>query len=199
MVMIMKAFIKALKSKLTDRGIGLAVGVLLAVMGIALLVFPGESLTTACAVTGAGALVLSVIRFVKYFNDKRDNKESFKTLFSGILFLILAFVLLLHPQFLLSIFPFFMGLAVVCYGVVSFFGKPGLFGKIFAIITVVMGASLIINPFEGVTKITSVVGFVIAVVGIAKVISEIMNKKTALISDGTDENGYREVEFKDVE
>ena len=42
-------------------------------------------------------------------------------------------------------------------------------------------------------------GFVIVVVGIAKVISEIMNKKKALISDGTDENGYREVEFKDVE
>lgn len=195
----MKDFIKTLKNKLTDRGIGLAVGILLAVMGIVLLVFPGESLTTACAVTGVGALVLSVIRFVKYFNDKRENKESFKTLFSGILFLLLAFVLLLHPQFLLSVFPFLIGLAVVFYGVASFFGRPGLFGKIFAAITVVLGATLMINPFQSATKITSAVGFVIAVVGIAKVVSEIMNNKKPMISDGKDENGYREVEFKDVD
>ena len=195
----MKSLIKTLKSRLTDRGIGLAVGVLLSVIGVALLLFPGESLTTACAVIGAGVLVLSVIRFVKYFNDKRENKESFGTLFAGILFLIVAFILLMHPKFLLSVFPFFIGLAVVCYGVASFFGRPGLFGKIFAVITVILGASLIINPFQGATKITAMVGFVIAAVGIAKVISEIMNKKATLISDGTDENGYREVEFKDVE
>ena len=195
----MKDIIKKIKNKLTDRGIGLAVGALLAVMGIALLLFPGESLTTACAVMGVGVLVLSVIRFVKYFNDKKEDKETSKTLFSGILFLIIAFVLLMHPKFLLSVFPFLIGLAVVCYGVASFFGKPGVFGKIFAVITVVLGASLIINPFNGATKITSMVGFVIAVVGIAKVISEIMNKDKPLLSDGTDEDGYKEVEFKDVD
>ena len=197
--MKMKDIIKKLKNKLTDRGMGLAVGALLAVMGVALLLFPGESLTTACAVLGAGVLVLSVIRFVKYFNDKKINKETSKTLFSGILFLIIAFVLLMHPKFLISVFPFLIGLGVVCYGIASFFGKPGLFGKIFAVITVIMGVSLIINPFHGATKITSMVGFVIAVVGVAKVISEIMNKDKPLLSDGTDEDGYREVEFKDVD
>jgi uncharacterized membrane protein HdeD (DUF308 family) len=195
----MKGIIKKIKNKLTDRGVGLAVGVLLAIMGVALLLFPGESLTTACAVLGVGVIVLSVIRFVKYFNDKKEDKETSKTLFSGILFLIIAFVLLMHPKFLLSVFPFLIGLAVVCYGVASFFGKPGVFGKIFAVITVVLGASLIINPFHGATKITSMVGFVISVVGVAKVVSEIMNKKKPLISDGTDEDGYREVEFKDVD
>lgn len=195
----MRDIIKKIKNKLTDRGIGLTVGALLAVMGIALLLFPGESLTTACAVMGVGVLVLSVIRFVKYFNDKKEDKETSKTLFSGILFLIIAFVLLMHPKFLLSVFPFLIGLAVVCYGIVSFFGKPGLFGKIFAVITVLLGVSLIINPFNGATKITSMVGFVIAVVGIAKVISEIMNKDKPLLSDGTDEDGYKEVEFKDVD
>lgn len=195
----MKSFIKTLKSKLTDRGIGLIIGALLVATGLVLLAFPGESLTTACVVTGADALVLSIIRFVKYLNDKRDNKENFKTLFSGIIFLVLAIILLLHPQFLLSVFPFLIGIAVACYGIASFFGKPGLFGKIFAVIAVIMGASLIINPFQGATKITSAVGFVIVAVGIAKVISEIMNNKKPMISDGKDENGYREVEFKDVE
>lgn len=197
--MKMMSFMKNIKSKLTDKSIGLAVGILLAVMGIALLIFPGESLTTACAVLGAGALVLAVIRLVKYLNDKRDNKETKKTLFSGVVFLILAFVLLMHSQFLLSVFPFLMGLVVICYGIVSFIGNPGIFSKIFAVITIVLGGSLVANPFHGATKITSAVGFVITVVGIAKVISEIMNKKQALISDGTDENGYREVDFKDVE
>lgn len=195
----MKDIIKKIKNKLTDRGMGLAVGILLAAMGVALLLFPGESLTTACAVLGAGVLVLSVIRFVKYFNDKKEDKETSKTLFSGILFLIIAFVLLMHPKFLLSVFPFLIGLGVVFYGIASFFGNPGLFGKIFAVITVLLGVSLIINPFNGATKITSMVGFVIAVVGIAKVISEIMNKDKPLLSDGTDEDGYREVEFKDVD
>ena len=199
MVMIMKAFIKAIKTKLSDRTIGLAVGALLAVMGIALLIFPGESLTTACVVMGAGASVLAVIRLVKYLNDKRENKESIRTLLGGVLFLGFAFVLLLHPQLLLSVFPFVIGLEVVCYGIVSFLGKHGVFGKIFAIITIVLGASLIVNPFQGATKITSAVGFVVAAVGIAKIISEITNKKSTAISDGTDENGYREVEFKDVE
>lgn len=197
--MIMKAFIKAIKTKLSDRTFGLAVGSLLAIMGIALLIFPGESLTTACAVMGAGALILAVIRLVKYLNDKRENKESYKTLFTGVIFLILAFLLLLHPQFLLSVFPFMIGLGVVSYGIISFFGKAGVFGKVFAIITVIMGASLIVNPFQGATKITSAVGFVVAAVGIAKIISEITNNKSTAISDGTDENGYREVEFKDVE
>ena len=60
----MMDIIKKIKNKLTDRGMGLSVGILLAVMGVALLLFPGESLTTACAVLGAGVLVLSVIRFV---------------------------------------------------------------------------------------------------------------------------------------
>ncbi len=189
-----------LKKKLPDNIFNVIIGGVFAIVGLFVLLFPHTSLITVCYILGAASLIGGIIRTVRYVKAKKESTPNIIDLISGIVLLAVAFMLLLHPKFLMSILPFIMGVAVVVYAVSSFFsGKGGLFTKILSILIGIYGVSLILNPFKGATSITSMVGFGLLVFGIIKIISEIvMNKNKPQLPEDIDGDGYIEVDYRDV-
>ena len=191
---------KKLKKKLPDNIFNVIIGGIFAIVGLFVLLFPDTSLMTVCYVLGTACLIGGVIRTVRYVKDKKESTPNIIDIISGIVLLAVAFMLLLHPKFLMSVLPFIIGVSIVIYGVSSFFtGRGGLFSKIFAVIIGIYGISLIINPFKGATTITSMVGFGLLIFGIVKIVSEIViNKNKPQLPEDIDGDGYIEVDFKDV-
>ncbi|MEE1504239.1 MAG: DUF308 domain-containing protein [Acutalibacteraceae bacterium] len=191
---------KKLKRKLPDNIFNVIVGGVLAIVGLFVLLFPSKSLMTVCYVLGTACLIGGTIRTVRYVKDKKESTPNIIDIISGIVLLSVAFMLLLHPKFLMSVLPFIIGISVVVYGISSFFtGRGGLFSKIFAGITAIYGVSLVLNPFKGATSITSMVGFGLFIFGIVKIVSEIvLKKRKPQLPEDIDGDGYIEVDFKDI-
>lgn len=191
---------KKLKRKLPDNIFNVIVGGVLAIVGLFVLLFPSKSLMTVCYVLGTACLIGGIIRTVRYVKDKKESTPNIIDIISGIVLLSVAFMLLLHPKFLMSVLPFIIGISVVVYGISSFFtGRGGLFSKIFAGITAIYGVSLVLNPFKGATSITSMVGFGLFIFGFVKIVSEIvLKKRKPQLPEDIDGDGYIEVDFKDI-
>lgn len=191
---------KKLRKKIPDNIFNVIVGGIFAIVGLFVLLFPDTSLMTVCYVLGGASLIGGIIRTVRYVKAKKESTPNIIDLISGIVLLAVAFMLLLHPKFLMSVLPFIMGISIVIYGVSSFFsGKGGLFSKIFAVIIGLYGISLILNPFKGATSITSMVGFGLLIFGIVKIVSEIViNKNKPQLPEDIDGDGYIEVDYRDV-
>ena len=122
---------------------------------------------------------------------------------SGVATLVLAFVLFLHPQFLLSIFPVIIGIGILTYGIISLLSHKakGIIPKIIPAVAVIVGIAVIVVPFKFAETITAVTGLALVIIGILLAISDFIFKKYI---DTTDilkipDDGYKEVEFRDVE
>lgn len=191
---------KKLRKKLPDSIMNVIVGGIFAIVGLFVLLFPDTSLMTVCYILGTACLIGGIIRTVRYVKAKKESTPNIIDLISGIVLSAVAFMLLLHPKFLMSVLPFIMGVAIVIYGVSSFFsGKGGLFSKIFSVIIGIYGVSLVLNPFKGATSITSMVGFGLLIFGIVKIVSEIViNKNKTQLPEDIDGDGYIEVDYKDI-
>ena len=190
---------KISKISLTPKNKKVITGTVVALIGLFILLYPGSSLITLCTIGGVGVLLLSIGIFIKYFSKKNNRKQPLYMV-TGVLTLILGFILLLHPEFLISVFPFIIGAAIVSYGISAFISRKGksIFSKIFAVIIVFFGASLMFNPFKGATTITSIIGFGLVLWGIITIILQFLTKKPLTIKGDVDENGYKEVDFRDV-
>ncbi len=191
---------KKIRTKLPDNIFNVIIGGVFAIVGLFVLLFPDTSLMTVCYVLGTASLIGGIIRTVRYVKDKKESTPNIIDIISGIVLLAVAFMLLLHPKFLMSVLPFIIGISVVVYGVSTFFsGKGGLFSKIFAGIIAIYGVSLVLNPFKGATSITSMVGFGLLVFGIIKIVSEIvLKKRNPQLPEDVDGDGYIEVDYRDV-
>ena len=169
---------KKLRKKVPDNIFNIIIGGSFAIVGLFVLLFPDTSLMTVCYTLGTACLIGGIIRTVRYVKAKKESTPNIIDIISGIVLLAIAFMLLLHPKFLMSILPFILGISIVIYGVSSFFsGRGGLFSKIFAVVIGIYGISLILNPFKGATSITSMVGFGLLIFGIVKIVSEIGYKQ----------------------
>ena len=191
---------KKLRKKLPDNIFNVIIGGVFAIVGLFVLLFLDTSLMTVCYILGTACLIGGIIRTVRYVKDKKESAPNIIDIISGIVLLAVSFMLLLHPKFLMSVLPFIIGISVVVYAVSTFFsGKGGLFSKIFAGIIAIYGISLVLNPFKGVTSITSMVGFGLLVFGIVKIVAEIVfNKNKPQLPEDIDGDGYIEVDYTDV-
>ncbi len=193
---------KKIKENFPKKLPRLAQGIGFAIVGLILLVMPGVTVVGVSIVAGAVCLISGIIRIARYVGTRDDSNGSAKDIVSGGGLLICAFLLLLHPKFLLSILPFFLGVAILIYGVTSFFAGGflrGPFKIIGSVLTFIWGLSLIFNPFKGTTTIVSLIGFGCLAWGIILFLSQTVYKNKKLLPTDTDGDGYREVDFTDVD
>lgn len=188
---------KKIINKIPENIRNILFGIILAAVGVFVLIYPNASLTTVCIIAGLGTLIFGIIRISGYISDNKVNLGNPRDLVTGIVYLILASSLLLHPKFLLSFLPFLIGSSVAFYGISSLLSpERGTFSKIISVAVILFGVSLMFNPYKGATAMTSFVGFGLIVWGIITVVSEILAKKKAAPPKSDD--GYTEVEFRDV-
>ena len=173
-------------------------GAVIAIVGLILLLKPGTSLVTVCYILGVASAIKGVVKIIE---SKKSNNTG--AMASGVATLVLAFVLFLHPEFLLSIFPVIIGIGILGYGIISLLSHKakGIVPKIIPAVAVIVGIAVIVVPFKFAETITAVTGLALVIIGILLAISDFIFKKYI---DTTDipkipDDGYKEVEFRDVE
>ena len=186
-----------LKKHIKNFDIGFLFGIGMVISGVILLLLPGSALTTVCSILGIGVAIKGGIKLFNYIKAKQVEAENNSDLISAIITLIGAFILISHPKKLLSIIPMLIGIAILIYGISSFFKANRLFSRITAIITAVVGFAIIGSPFAFAEAVTAILGVALIIVGIIMIIKA---KDTITLKiNGKDDDGYTEIEFKDVE
>lgn len=186
-----------IKQYLQKFDIGLVFGIGMALLGLVLVILPGSSLTTVCTILGIGVAIKGGLKLFTYLKAKRVETENNADLISAIVTLLGAFVLISHPRRLISIIPMLIGIGVLIYGITSFFKTNSLFSKVTSVITAIVGLGIIGSPFAFAEAVTLILGIALIIVG---VIVTIKAKNTIIPKiENKNDDGYTEVEFKDVE
>ena len=191
-----KAFISKLKNSLPVRLIKPVTAALAVVFGLLLTLFPADSLVLLCLILGIIALVWGVVTLAKYYRQKQSGIPSPLALTGGVALLIAALMLILHPSFIISVLPFMAGLIIAASGAGSLLSKKG--GKVSAVIALVIGAALIFNPFKGAAVFIKLLGGSFIILGAVRLIGYFAEKKKSPKQEPPADDGYKEVEFKDI-
>ncbi len=100
----------------TDWG-AFIIGVLVAICGFIIMVWPGLSLVMLAEIAGAWLLVAAVFSFVTWARTRKVVSGSGWTLANAICDLILGIMFLMHPLVAAGVIPLLVGCFVVSYGI----------------------------------------------------------------------------------
>ncbi len=84
------------------------------------------------------------------------------------------------------------------YGISSLVGRGSLIAKIFSVISIIIGATIIGAPFKLAEAVTSITGAALIIVGILA-ITKYGSIKSIRNAIQPKDDGYKEVEFTDVD
>ena len=148
---------------------GLLLSILMIVIGLVLVIWPGHVMTTALAILGVALLVGGVISIVSWYRG-RGHDAGFLTLAEGLLMAVAGIVVLSAPKFLISIVPVAVGIVVLINGVVNLaqaldqrregYSRWTL-SLALAVLTIILGLLVILNPFSTMEMLVMAIGVVI--------------------------------------
>ena len=146
-------------------------------LGLILTIWPEMSMITISYAAGAIVLASGIVRIAGYFSKDLYSLAFQFDLALGIFTVLIGIVFLLHPQWLISAIPFFVGIFVLVNGLFTFqtsldskrFGmKYWWVMLIFSVLSSALGIVLIIDPFTGAGVLTILIGVTMMCTGIEK-------------------------------
>ncbi len=180
---MIKETIKNLEKK------NLIVSILLTILGLLLITRPIAFIKTIIIIVGIILFILSIIDFVHYFNS--DQEINNINLFKGIIELIAAILLTFRNDVLIDLFPVILGVIIIFDGIFQLQialnikkvnQNDWIFGFVLSLITIIIGAVIVFNPFKTLELILKVAGVVL-------VVSEVLS----LVYSGIVLHGFKKV------
>ena len=145
----------------------IATSIILFILGLILIFVPGGIITTVIRVFGLVIIVLGIFGIMNGTKNKQNNTE----LIYGVLIAVLGVVIVSNPEVIASIIPFILGVCITLRSllrlqVVSNMKKNSddyLKPLIINIITLILGVTLIFNPFKGAETLIRIIGIFLIV------------------------------------
>ena len=153
------------------------------VFGMSLLIRPELSTTVICYSVGSLCLIYAAATLIKYFTEGIKHYYVEPNFVLPVILGIFGLVTIIRPGIIISILPVIVGLVLVVSGIVklqdSFSLKKYRFERwyaslLFAVISLVFGVIILLNPFGTGLMFVRIVGLFFAVDGIFSIISSIM-------------------------
>lgn len=157
------------------------------VLGVILLLFPETTATTLCYAVGGAAIVIGAVSVCIYlFRDVSRNTYR-NDFVSGLVSILLGIFIFYKVDLIISLIPFVLGIAVIISGFLKLqdcidvrrmgYGS-GLALFILAIINVVLGIVLVLNPFSTAILLFRIIGIGLIFSGISDLVTTLyMSKK----------------------
>lgn len=101
-------------------------GIVVALVGIVVMFWPNATLLTLAAAAGVFFIFAGVAELVSYFSYRKMGLGSGWQVAGGVCNLVLGAIFLLNPLLTAVFLPWFAGIAVIVYGVVSIAGGINL-------------------------------------------------------------------------
>ena len=153
---------------------------ILIVVGVILVLYSGDALSTLLRIVAIGLLIVGVIGVTGYFNGKDDGRKSIWRMLVAAVEAIAGLIILIRPQIILNIYPIAMGIIIAVDGLGNLFHALSMKRQndshwkallILACITILLGIIIVCNPFSTLNALTSVVGVVLAYDGVTRAIA----------------------------
>ena len=154
------------------------------VIGLILLIFPGQSLNGISYAVGFLAVVMGVIRVVRYFKQDHTYPFLFQSdLVVGLLTVGFGLFMITRPETFMALLPHIFGILLVGCGVGNILRavdakKAGLSQwavlLALAIVTIVLGWLVLANPFGTVEVVTMVIGGCLVYEGVTDIITTLL-------------------------
>ena len=153
--------------------------VLSLIFGLVLLLNTEDILTTISLVLGGGLLFIGILLCVRYFGKETIISSLEANLQLGILSILLGLTLIIFKNILYILVPILVGIIIIINSInkldIAFIMKRDGVDKwyitfISAIITLIAGICLIVNPLGGTFLVTKAVGIIIIISSILDLI-----------------------------
>ncbi|MBQ8946496.1 MAG: DUF308 domain-containing protein [Lachnospiraceae bacterium] len=142
----------------------LITSILWILLGVILLVYPGESLDTLARVLGIIVIAFGVIEAILNFTN--GGGAGIFGIGVGILLIIPGLVVVIRPDVLVSLLPILAGLIIAIHGIVSLVNSFQLIGRdkywwiglLLSVVTIAFGALLFTRAHDAAKTVARIVG-----------------------------------------
>ena len=150
------------------------------IFGLALLIWPGQTTGFILNFIGGILMALGVFRIVRYFVRSRNEAVYNMDLGLGGALAVIGLLIFVFKGFLLSLVPTIVGVILLVVGLIKLqtaldFRRLGVvrwqFQLTIALISVVMGVVILINPFGAALLMTRMIGAAILAEGVGDLLS----------------------------
>lgn len=165
----------------------LVISILYILLGLVLLIWPGQFLKWGCYALGTVIVLYGASRIISYIANKNMISYFNADLIVGIVVVAVGLLLLIKPEIFISILPIVFGLFIIFNGIVklqnAFDLKRLHYEKWWSIfvtagLSLLLGLFIIWNPFETAALTAMAIGIVLIVEGIASAVTTIYSWRT---------------------
>lgn len=155
----------------------LLTSILLIILSFFLIYKPIQSVNIIMILLGCIVVINGLIHAISYFSCPTELRAFNFELVQGILGIVVGFIFVLRPEWLLAILPIAIGIWIIVESIIRFQlalnmrtieNKKWILMVIFSIVTAVFGLFIIIYPIISAAVLTSLCGYVL-------LISEVIN------------------------
>lgn len=126
-----------------------------------------------------------IISLYSYYTSPRVIRNISYGLIYGILFILLGIILIIQPNILIGVFPITLGLWIIVNSVIKFEysltlkeeRKYCIMTMIVAILTFLLGITLLFNPFKSAFAITQIIGIFVTLYAVLDLFDKIIFKR----------------------
>ena len=163
----------------SDDNRGVWLSVLMVIIGLVLVIWPGHVMTTAMKLLGAALLIGGGILIYSWYRGR--DRGDVLTLAEGLLLAAAGLFVLLAPKLLVSIIPFAVGGLVLLNGIVNLaqaldqkrrYYNRWMFSLAIAILTIVLGGLIMLNPFSTMEMLVVAIGVISIYNGVSNLFIE---------------------------
>ena len=168
------------------QGSYIVMAVAYVVFGLSLLIKPELSTTVICYAIGAVCVIYAVANLIKYFTGSMNRMYIEPDFVLSVIICVFGIVTIVRPSVIISILPFIVGIVLVFSGLIKVqdginlkrFNYDRWFLVLgFAVISVILGIVVLLNPFGTGLLFTRIVGLFFTVDGVLSISSIVMLRK----------------------
>lgn len=160
-------------------GGGRVVSIIMALFGLVLLLWPKRTLELAAQIIGIGLLLGGILAGIAWYRNRDSVRASTMSMAEAIIGLAAGLFMLVAPRFVVGILPMAVGLLILANGVVNLAQAIGLKSAggfrwkgplVLAVVTVLLGILIVLNPFSAAAMTVAAIGAVLVYNGISNLI-----------------------------
>lgn len=168
------------------QGSYIVMAVAYVVFGLSLLIKPELSTTVICYAIGAVCVIYAVANLINYFTGSMNRMYIEPDFVLSVIICVFGIVTIVRPSVIISILPFIVGIVLVFSGLIKVqdginlkrFNYDRWFLVLgFAVISVILGIVVLLNPFGTGLLFTRMVGLFFTVDGVLSISSIVMLRK----------------------
>lgn len=153
----------------------IALSITFIIIGFSLMIWPEISAVTICIIIGIALIFHGITKLMGYFSKDPYHLVFQFDLALGILTILFGIVLIIHPNYIITLLPIMIGLFIMINSVfklqTSFDAKRFGMSKwwvmlTLSIVSALFGFLIVINPFEGANLLMEIMGLSLVIDGI---------------------------------